>query len=367
MVRSNSKGGIIAGLHQSVGKRVLLSEGFSIKLISADGGINNLIEIVNLQKSFGKIHVLDNINLSIEDGDIYGLVGKSGAGKSTLLRCINGLESYDSGSLKIDGFEVKNHSDKEIREFRKNIGMIFQHFSLVQRKTVYENVALPMECWGYKKDIIDKRVKELLEIVEIEDKIKGKPRALSGGQKQRVAIARAISLNPKILLCDEATSALDPKTTKSILSLLREINEKLGITIVVVTHQMSVVRQICTKVSILEKGEIAAKGNVEDIFLNQPQSLKNLLGEEDDEILPSIGKNIRLIYSKTDISESRSIISSIARKLNIDFSIVWGKMEKYRDDVLGSIVINTEEKNEKLITNYLTDIGVQWEVINNEQ
>ena len=324
-----------------------------------------MIEIHNLQKSFGKTNVLKKIDLHIENGDIYGIVGKSGAGKSTLLRCMNGLETYDSGNLMIDGFELKNHSDKDVRKLRKNIGMIFQHFSLLQRKTVYQNIALPMECWGYKKEEIDQRVKELADIVEIKDHIHKKPRTLSGGQQQRVAIARALSLRPKILLCDEATSALDPKTTKSILSLLREINENLGITVVIVTHQMSVVRQICTKVCILEKGVVANKGNVEDIFLHQPQSLMNLLGEENDEVLPATGKNIRMIFSDPDVVKNRCIISTMARDLNVDFSIVWGKLEKYRDDVLGSIVINTAHKNEELITRFLTEADIKWETINN--
>ncbi|MFH0975234.1 MAG: methionine ABC transporter ATP-binding protein [Spirochaetota bacterium] len=322
-----------------------------------------MIHISKLEKSFNNLKVLKNINLHIQKGDIYGLIGRSGAGKSTLLRCINGLETYDSGTLKIDGFEVKSHNDKEIREFRKNIGMIFQDFSLMQRKTVYENIALPMKCWGYKKDIIDQRVKELVGIVDIPEKVNEKPKALSGGQQQRVAIARALSLNPKILLCDEATSALDPKTTKSILSLLRNINEKFGITIVIVTHSMSVIRQICNKVSVLDKGEIETKGDVEKIFLHQPQSLKDLLGEDDEDVLPSTGINIRLIYLKNDMASG--IISRMARKLDIDFSIVWGKLEKYRDDVLGSLVINTELKNEKLVTNYLNEIKVKHEVVKN--
>lgn len=323
-----------------------------------------MIEISKLRKSFGEINILKDINLMIEDGDIYGLIGKSGAGKSTLLRCINGLERYESGSIKIDGFEVIDHNNKEIRRFRKNIGMIFQSFPLMQRKTAYGNIALPMECWGYKRELIDKKVKELVELVEIGDKINEKPRTLSGGQQQRVAIARALSLNPKILLCDEPTSALDPKTTKSILSLLRKINMKFGITIIIVTHQMAVIRQACNKVAVLEEGEISAKGSVEDIFLNQPQSLKNLLGEEDNEALPNKGINIRLIYSKDSISNH--IISTMARELDIDFSIVWGKMEKYRDCVLGSLIINTEQKNYKLITNYLSNIGAKWETMNNE-
>lgn len=321
-----------------------------------------MIEISNLQKSYGNLSVLKNINLTINDGEIYGLVGKSGTGKSTLLKCINGVETYDSGILKIDGIEIKNYNTKEIRAFRKNMGMIFQHFSLMERKTVYENVALPMTCWGYKRDIIDKRVKDLLKLVDIEDKIYDKPRVLSGGQKQRVAIARALSLNPKNLLCDEATSSLDPKTTTSILSLLRRINESLGITIVLVTHEMSVVRQICEKLSILEDGNIQASGKVSSIFLNQPQALKNLLGDESEEKLPIKGINIRIIYAE-DGSNNRALLD-MARKYDVDFSIVWAKFEKYRDVALGSVVINTEEKNVKIITNYLTEKLIKWELIN---
>lgn len=323
-----------------------------------------MIEITNLQKSYGKIKILKDINLTIGDGEIYGLVGRSGAGKSTLLRCINGLENYDSGSLKIDSFEIKNHNKNEIREFRKNIGMIFQNFSLLERKTVYQNVALPMKCWGYPKQVIDKRVRELLKLVDLEDKLNEKPRSLSGGQKQRVAIARALSLEPKILLCDEATSALDPKTTKSILMLLKEINKALGIGIVLVTHQMSVVRQICHKVSILEDGEISAEGTVSSIFLNQPQALKNLLGEEYDEIILEKGKNIKITYSEN--SENSRILSDMVKEFDIGFSIVWAKLEKYRDDVLGSIVINVDDQNEKVVTGYLSNLGVKWEVLSNE-
>ena len=324
----------------------------------------NLIEIFNLQKSFTDTEVLKNINIDIEEGDIYGLIGRSGAGKSTLLRCINALESYDNGSLKIDNYEIKNYNEKDIRSFRKDVGMIFQHFSLMERKTVYQNIALPMQCWKYQKEEIDKKVRELVEIVGISDKIHDKPRTLSGGQKQRVAIARALSLDPKILLCDEATSALDPRTTKSILALLNDINEKLGITIVLVTHEMSVVRQVCNKVSVLDKGEISAKGKVEDIFLNPPKSLRDLLGEEEEEeVLPMEGINIRLIYSKEDITSS--IVSTMARKLDIDFSIVWGKLEKYRENVLGSVVINTKECNENIIKDYLKEIAVDYEVIEN--
>jgi len=329
----------------------------------AEGG-SFLIEIVDLQKSYGEKKILKNINFTINDGEIYGLVGRSGAGKSTLLRCINGLETYDLGSLKIDGFEIKQHSDKEIRKFRKNIGMIFQNFSLMERKTVYQNVALPMECWHYSKADIDKRVKELLKIVDIEDKIHEKPRFLSGGQKQRVAIARALSLNPKILLCDEATSALDPKTTQSILQLLKKINETLGIAIVFVSHQMSIVQQICHKVCILENGEIMAKGAVSELFISQPQSLKNLLGETDENILPQNGANIKITYSEVNVNDR--ILSDMAQNLGIGFSLVWAKTEQYRDTVLGWVIINVDKDKVSVVGKYLDEVGARWEVLKNE-
>ncbi|MBM6861045.1 ATP-binding cassette domain-containing protein, partial [Clostridium saudiense] len=194
-----------------------------------------MIKINSIEKKFGDVKVLKDITLNINEGEIYGLIGHSGAGKSTLLRCINGLESYDNGSVIVMGKEVRDLKEKEKREFRKNLGMIFQGFNLLKRKNVFENISLPLEIWGYKKDFINKRVYELLELVGLTDKAKSKPAELSGGQKQRVAIARALALEPKILLCDEATSALDPKTTKDILSLLSDINKKLGITIVIVT------------------------------------------------------------------------------------------------------------------------------------
>ena len=323
-----------------------------------------MIEINNLQKAYNSTTVLKDINLTIQDSEIYGLVGRSGAGKSTLLRCINGLETYDSGSLKVDGFDIKQHSEKEIRHFRKNNGMIFQHFSLMERKTVYQNVALPLECWGYNKADIDRRVRELLKVVELEEKINAKPRMLSGGQKQRVAIARALSLNPKILLCDEATSALDPKTTQSILALLKKINEEFHIAVVVVTHQMSVVRKICHKVSILEGGRISASGTVSNVFLEQPQSLKNLLGEDDDELITDTGKIIRIIY--TESSDNNRILSDMARELNVGFSLSGAKLERYRDAVLGSIVLAVDADRIEDIGRYLTKRGVAWEVLNND-
>lgn len=317
-----------------------------------------MIEINGLRKAFGALTVLEDINLEIQDGEIYGLVGRSGAGKSTLLRCINGLESYDDGSLKVDGQEVKDQNKKEIRSFRKDMGMIFQHFSLLERRTVYENVALPLKCWKYDQKTKDKRVKELLELVGISDKIHERPRVLSGGQKQRVAIARALTMEPKFLLCDEATSALDPKTTRSILQLLRRINEELHLTIIVVTHQMSVVREVCQRISILEQGKIAATGPVEDIFLQQPPALQNLLGEE-ELLLPKTGVNVKILLP-SNISGT-PVITSLARELNSDFPIVGGKMERYRDTILGSFIINLSEDAFSRLPEILAKRNIPWE------
>ncbi|KIN81144.1 methionine ABC transporter ATP-binding protein [Clostridium botulinum] len=317
-----------------------------------------MIEISNLQKFYSNTEVLHNINVNIDKGDIYGLVGVSGAGKSTLLRCINGLESYEAVNLKVNGIEVKKLNGKKLRAFRKNIGMIFQQFSLLERKTVYENVALPMECWGYKKTDIDRKVKELLELVELKDKINSKPRELSGGQKQRVAIARALTLDPEILLCDEATSALDPNITNSILELLKKINRELGITIIVVTHEMEVVKKVCNKMAILSKGNLEAKGNVEDIFLDKPVVLEELLGSLEDSVIPKQGVNIEII-ERENIQEG-SLLSSLAIDTKVKYSLVWGGTDKYRDKILGAFVINIKEDDKSKITNYLNEKHIEW-------
>lgn len=322
------------------------------------GGIE-MIEILNVSKYFGESQVLHEVNLNIEDGEIYGIVGHSGAGKSTLLRCINGLETYDSGNVIVNDKEVKDFDERDIREFRKNVGMIFQNFSLLNRRSVWKNVALPMETWGYSKEDINKRVKELLALVGLEDKEESMPRELSGGQKQRVAIARALTLQPQILLCDEATSALDPRTTKSILELLKEINRKLGITIVIVTHQMEVIKEVCTRVSLMERGRVVQSGRVEDIFLNPSKEMQYLLGEED--VLPQEGINIKLFFPK-ELSQN-TIITAMARELNIDFSIVWGKLEKFSEGVLGSLVINVSEDKRDRVCSYLGSKNINWEVL----
>ncbi len=319
-----------------------------------------MIEISRLKRSFGSLEVLDDINLNIQRGSIYGLVGRSGAGKSTLLRCINGLETYDKGSLKVDGVEVKDLSVNDAREFKKNIGMVFQNFSLLNRMTVYENIALPMKWWRYDKKHIDKRIKDLLDMVGISDKIFSKSTELSGGQKQRVAIARAIAMNPKVLLCDEATSALDPKTAQSIISLLNEINRQTGITIVVVTHQMSVLRKLCQEISILEEGKIVESGKVSDIFLRQPQALKNLTGVK-EWMLPRKGVNLRILMSQR--YTERSIITKMARETDLDFMVLGGEMEQFRDSMMGSLIINIKDEELKKITSFLDANEVLWKRI----
>ncbi|SMC99424.1 methionine ABC transporter ATP-binding protein [Sporomusa malonica] len=321
-----------------------------------------MIEIKGLTKAFGDLPVLQGINLNIPQGTIYGLVGRSGAGKSTLLRCINGLETYDEGSLRVDGVEVKSLSGKDIREFRKNIGMIFQQFSLLTRLSVYENIALPLRCWKYSSSYIDHKVKELLELIDIPDKINAMPKELSGGQKQRVAIARALTMNPKLLLCDEATSALDPKTAKSITTLLNQINHDLGITIVVVTHQMSVLRSTCEEIAILESGKLAVNGPVEQMFLQQPEALKNLIGEK-DLLLLSEGINIKILLSHE--TSSKPVITKMARELSIDFMILGGEMESYKNSTLGSLIINIPNEHFHTVKKYFADNNVAWEFIEN--
>lgn len=323
-----------------------------------------MIEITDLEKNFGDLKVLKRINLKISDGEIYGLVGVSGAGKSTLLRCINGLESYSSGSLKVNGIEVKDLDKKQKKTFQKNIGMIFQHFPMLTRKTVYDNIAFPMKCWKYDKKEIDGRVKELAEIVGITDKLQEKPGNLSGGQKQRVAIARALSMNPGILLSDEATSALDPMTTQSILGLLKEINEKLGITIIIVTHQMEVVRQVCQKVSLLENGEIVASGDVEELFLRQPDALQSFLGRNNTYTVPE-GTNIQILLQEKD--SSRKILSKMARQLQIDYMVCGGKVEKYRDKNLGELVIHVSDEDSERVKKFLSEEDVIWHEYRQEE
>ncbi|EAK0818870.1 MULTISPECIES: methionine ABC transporter ATP-binding protein [Campylobacter] len=318
-----------------------------------------MIKIQNLKKYYGKELVINDVSLEVKEGEIYALVGHSGAGKSTLLRCINGLENYQSGSVEVFGKEIATLKEKELRVFRKDIGMIFQHFALMSRKNVFENVAMPLEIHNFDKSTIQKRVNELLDLVGLLAKSKAYPNELSGGQKQRVAIARALALNPKILLSDEATSALDPNTTNNILELIAKINQEFNISVVLVTHEMEAVKQIAQKAVLLEHGQIIGQGKIEDLFLKPSEKMREFLGESD--FLPLNGVNVRLYFCKEKANQS--IITHMARSLNIDFNIVWGKIEKLNNNALGNLVINIEAKDQERVLNYLQENGVIWELV----
>ena len=321
-----------------------------------------MIEVKNLCKSFGDLDVIKDVSFKIEEGDIFGIIGQSGAGKSTLLRCFNGLEDYQSGSIVALGKEVKDLSKKELQLMQKNMGMIFQNFNLLNRLTVYENIALPLKFWKMnpKDKVNDDRIHELLKLVGLEDKINAKPRELSGGQKQRVAIARALVLNPKILLCDEATSALDPKITQDILSLLQKINEELNITIIVVTHQMEVVKKICNKMVFLKQGKIVASGTPEELFVSSNEDILDFTGQDVD-ILPNTGINIKLFFLNSN--SKCHTMTSLARDLDIDFDICQGKLENFRGRILGSLIININEEDKEKVLAYLKDANVECEVL----
>ena len=321
-----------------------------------------MIELKNVKKNFGDLEVLKGISMTIQDHEIYGIIGQSGAGKSTLLRCVNGLEDYQSGEITVDGETVSMKDPQKLRRQQKNMGMIFQNFNLLNRLDVYDNVALPMKFWGIptKTPEAKKKIEDLIELVGLSDKIHARPRELSGGQKQRVAIARALVLDPEILLCDEATSALDPAITREILALLQEINEKMGITILVVTHQMEVVKQICQRVSFLKDGTVLAEGRPEELFVKPIKEVKQFLQEESGH-LPDTGINIQLFF--TDESSDDPVITMMARSLDINFSICWGKLEDFRSNVFGSLVINIQEEDKEKVCAYLDEKKVLWEVL----
>ncbi|MBR2801824.1 MAG: methionine ABC transporter ATP-binding protein [Erysipelotrichaceae bacterium] len=320
-----------------------------------------MVDILNVSKRFGDLEVLKDITIHIADREIYGIIGQSGAGKSTLLRCINGLEDYQSGEIVVNGVKVNKKDEKALHELQRTMGMIFQNFNLLERLDVYDNVALPMKFWGIdtKTPEAKEKIEGLVRMVGLEEKLHARPRELSGGQKQRVAIARALVLDPKILLCDEATSALDPAITRGILDLLQQINKELGITIIVVTHQMEVVKQICRRVAFIKDGRVLAEGRPEELFVKPEKDVKKFL-QSDSNLLPAEGINIQLFFTdKTD----EPIITMMARELNINFSICWGKLEDFRSSVYGSLVINVKEEDRDNVLAYLNRVGVAWEVL----
>lgn len=336
------------------------------------------IVIENLTKTFqtktGNVEALKNINLSIEKGDIYGIIGMSGAGKSTLVRCMNYLEEPTTGSVLIDGKDLGSLSKRELQKQRESIAMIFQHFNLLMQKNVLENVCFPLYIQKKSKKEARKRAKELLEIVGLADKVKAYPSQLSGGQKQRVAIARALASNPSILLCDEATSALDPQTTSSILQLLKEINEKMGITIVIITHQMSVVREICSHVAIMKEGNVVETGLVSEVFAHPKSSVaKELLKldvgtEADHNLIHSAdhidqGNQIRIVFSENSAFEP--VISNLILTFKEPVNILKASTKNVGGIAKGEMILEFQKESKQIeaMKKYIRDRGIEIEDI----
>lgn len=306
-----------------------------------------MIKIEHLDKTFvGKnqtVYALKDINLDIQKGDIFGIIGMSGAGKSTLIRCMNFLERPTSGTVKIDGKDLAAMSDKELRKTRQEVAMIFQHFNLLQQRNVRGNIAFSMEIAGMKKADIEKRIDELLEIVDLKERALMYPSQLSGGQKQRVAIARALATNPKVILCDEATSALDPATTQSILSLLKDINQKYGITIVIITHEMSVVESICSHVAIIDAGELAEVGTVEKVF-TQPESViaKKIIYQKSAPNVGMLGKRcIRVVFDGN--SSYEPVISDLILECKVSVNIMFADTKDIDGKAYGHMILQLPE------------------------
>lgn len=306
-----------------------------------------IIKIVHLDKEFKQrdmeVHALRDVNLDIYKGDIYGIIGMSGAGKSTLVRCLNFLERPTGGSVIVDGKDMASLSEKQLREARKDIGMIFQHFNLLMQRSVVDNVCFPMEIAGIKKKEARKKAMEYLKIVGLEEKANAYPVQLSGGQKQRVAIARVLAADPKILLCDEATSALDPQTTKSILQLLKEINQKYGITIVVITHEMTVVQEICSHVAIIDHGNLVEHGTVEEIF-QAPKSkeAKRLIYQGFERVTEMKGKRcVRIVFSEN--SSFEPVIGNMVLAFKTPVNILYANTRDLDGVAKGEMILQLPE------------------------
>ena len=327
------------------------------------------IQIRELKKTFKNKksesnEVLKGIDLDIEKGDIYGIIGYSGAGKSTLIRCINGLEKPDSGIISINDEDITNLNEKQLMTLREKIGMIFQHFNLLKSKNVFENIALPLRYRKYPAKEIEERVDKLLETVGLTDKKKSFPSLLSGGQKQRVAIARALAGNPSLLLCDEATSALDPQTTDSILDLLSTLNKELGLTIILITHQMNVIQRICNKVAVIDEGTIAEQGNTFDVFSNPQKTItkkflssifKGPTEEELDRVAGDTenGRLFHLIFTGEKANDS--LISKVTKKFDTDINILFGSIEYIQNRPIGNLYV-TVKGNKEDIDNTISEL-----------
>ena len=341
-----------------------------------------MIELTHISKNFASggrtVHAVQDVSLSIGKGEIFGIIGFSGAGKSTLVRCINLLERPTSGSVTVDGKEMTALSARELRQARKKIGMIFQHFNLMPSRTVFGNVAYPLRGSGLSGEQIADKVHRLLELVGIGDKAEAYPKQLSGGQKQRVAIARALANDPDVLLCDEATSALDPQTTKAILRLLKDLNEKLGITVVIITHEMAVVKEICDRVTVMEHGRVVEQGEVFNVFADPRQEItrsfihttsnlrkiEELIEEDSPVVQLKPGELIvRLSYIQRNVSEP--LISTVSRKFDITLNIIFSDIAIVQNAPIGGTVaiISGEREQITQAIAYLIEKNVGVEVI----
>ena len=341
-----------------------------------------MIELTHISKNFASggrtVHAVQDVSLSIGKGEIFGIIGFSGAGKSTLVRCINLLERPTSGSVTVDGKEMTALSARELRQARKKIGMIFQHFNLMPSRTVFGNVAYPLRGSGLSGEQIADKVHRLLELVGIGDKAEAYPKQLSGGQKQRVAIARALANDPNVLLCDEATSALDPQTTKAILRLLKNLNEKLGITVVIITHEMAVVKEICDRVAVMEHGGVVEQGEVFNVFADPRQEItrsfihttsnlrkiEELIEEDSPVVQLKPGELIvRLSYIQRNVSEP--LISTVSRKFDITLNIIFSDIAIVQNAPIGGTVaiISGERAQITQAMQYLSEKNVGVEVI----
>ncbi|CDF06383.1 d-methionine ABC transporter ATP-binding protein [Firmicutes bacterium CAG:95] len=345
-----------------------------------------MIRLENVSKTFTdsnkEVHAVNNVSLTINDGDIFGIIGFSGAGKSTLVRCINLLEKPTDGKVFVDDAEITALSGKELRKARKKIGMIFQHFNLMPSRTIFGNVAYPLRGSGLSKEEIKEKVHHLLELVGISEKENAFPSQLSGGQKQRVAIARALANDPNILLCDEATSALDPQTTKSILKLLQQLNQTLGITVVVITHEMAVVKEICNRVAVMDHGDVVEEGEVFHVFASpkEPltrsfikttsnlQKIEELIAADSPVVATKKGELIvRLSYVEKNTSEP--LISTVTQKFGIILNIVFADVEIVQNAPIGGTVAIVSGESSRIdeALQYLRDKNVGVEVIKDDR
>ncbi len=309
--------------------------------------MENIIELKQLSKTFGsgqeQVEALKNVSLQICKGDIFGIIGLSGAGKSTLVRCINLLERPDSGEILFHGENLMNLTQKQLRQKRRNISMIFQHFNLLDQRTALDNICFPMELAGIKKKDARKRAMELLETVDLPDKANAYPVQLSGGQKQRIAIARALASDPEVLLCDEATSALDPKTTRDTLHLIQDINKKLGITVVIITHDMKVIEQVCGRVAILNHGEVAEIGTVEEVFSNPKTEASRRLVYPDGLPLEMLPKNRVIRVAFNGGTAYQPLIASLAIDCGVKVNILGADTRNIDGKAFGTMLLGLPE------------------------